>query len=74
MQYRYGNTVCISTQVGCAMGCAFCASTLEGKVRNLRPGEMLAEVLCVNKDAEQDGLEKGVEYCTHGKRRTLGQL
>ena len=58
MQYRYGNTVCISTQVGCAMGCAFCASTLEGKVRNLRPGEMLAEVLCVNKDAEQDGLEK----------------
>lgn len=58
MQYRYGNTVCISTQVGCAMGCAFCASTLEGKIRNLRPGEMLAEVLCVNKDAEQDGLEK----------------
>ena len=58
MQYRYGNTVCISTQVGCAMGCAFCASTLEGRVRNLRPGEMLAEVLCVNKDAEQDGLEK----------------
>ena len=37
MQYRHGNTVCISSQVGCRMGCAFCASTIGGKVRDLRP-------------------------------------
>ena len=40
MHYSYGNTACISTQVGCRMGCKFCASTLEGCVRDLRPGEM----------------------------------
>ncbi len=50
MRYRYGNTLCISTQVGCAMGCAFCASTLEGCVRNLTPGEMLSFVTCAQKD------------------------
>ena len=38
MRYRHGNTVCVSTQVGCRMGCAFCASTLGGKVRDLTPG------------------------------------
>lgn len=42
MRYSYGNTVCLSTQVGCNMGCKFCASTLEGCVRSLRPGEMLS--------------------------------
>lgn len=45
MQYHYGNTVCISTQVGCRQGCAFCASTIGGLVRNLTAGEMLDEVL-----------------------------
>lgn len=45
MRYRHGNTVCISSQVGCRMGCAFCASTLGGKVRNLTPSEMLDQVL-----------------------------
>ena len=45
MRYRYGNTVCISTEVGCRMGCAFCASTLGGLVRKLEPFEMLNEVL-----------------------------
>jgi len=45
MKYRHGNTVCISTQVGCRMGCAFCASTLGGLVRNLTPSEMLDEVI-----------------------------
>ena len=44
MRYRYGNTVCISSQVGCAQGCAFCASTIGGKVRDLTPSEMLDEV------------------------------
>ena len=41
MRYHYGNTVCISTEVGCAMGCAFCASTIGGLVRRLEPYEML---------------------------------
>ncbi len=58
MQYKYGNTVCISTQVGCAMGCTFCASTLGGKVRDLTPGEMLSEVLTVNRDAVKSGIGK----------------
>ena len=50
MRYRHGNTLCISTQVGCRMGCAFCASTLEGCVRNLTAGEMLGEVVAANAD------------------------
>lgn len=45
MRYKHGNTVCISSQVGCRMGCAFCASTLGGKVRDLAPSEMLEEVI-----------------------------
>lgn len=44
MEYHHGNSVCISTQVGCRMGCRFCASTLGGLVRNLSPGEMLEQV------------------------------
>ncbi|MCR5826513.1 MAG: 23S rRNA (adenine(2503)-C(2))-methyltransferase RlmN [Oscillospiraceae bacterium] len=45
MRYHHGNTVCISTQVGCRMGCRFCASTVAGKVRDLTPSEMLDQVL-----------------------------
>ena len=45
MRYKHGNTVCISTQVGCRQGCAFCASTIGGLVRNLEPSEILNEVL-----------------------------
>ncbi len=45
MSYRHGNTVCVSSQVGCRQGCAFCASTIGGLVRNLEPGEILDEVL-----------------------------
>ena len=48
MRYSYGNTLCASTQVGCAMGCAFCASTAGGLARNLTAGEIAAEVLSVN--------------------------
>lgn len=48
MRYQYGNTQCISTQVGCRMGCLFCASTLNGLIRNLTSGEILAQVLAVN--------------------------
>ena len=51
MRYRYGNTVCISTEVGCAMGCAFCASTIGGLVRRLEPCEMLDEVLFTQLDS-----------------------
>jgi len=51
MRYHYGNTVCISTEVGCAMGCAFCASTLGGLVRRLEPHEMLDQVLFTQLDS-----------------------
>ncbi len=50
MKYEYGNTVCISTQAGCRMGCRFCASTLEGVERNLTAGEMLSQVYEIQKD------------------------
>lgn len=48
MKYKYGNTQCVSTQVGCRMGCKFCASTLNGLVRNLTSGEILCQVLTAN--------------------------
>ncbi len=51
MRYHYGNTVCISTEVGCRMGCAFCASTLGGLVRRLEPNEMLEQVLFTQVDS-----------------------
>ena len=54
MQYHHGNTVCISSQVGCRMGCAFCASTIAGKVRDLTAAEMLDQVLFTQLDS---GLE-----------------
>ena len=47
MQYKHGNSVCISSQVGCRMGCRFCASTLDGLERNLRPSEMLDQVYAI---------------------------
>lgn len=48
MKYKYGNTLCVSSQVGCRMGCKFCASTLGGLVRNLSAGEILGQILAVN--------------------------
>ncbi len=51
MRYKHGNTVCISCQVGCRMGCAFCASTLGGKIRDLTPSEMLDQVLFTQLDS-----------------------
>jgi len=56
MRYKYGVSLCISTQVGCRMGCTFCASTLEGCVRNLTAGEMLGEILCANRYLEPEEL------------------
>ena len=51
MRYQHGNTVCISCQAGCRMGCAFCASTIAGKVRDLTPAEMLDQVLFTQIDS-----------------------
>ena len=48
MKYKYGNTLCVSTQVGCRMNCAFCASGLDGLIRNLTAGEILGQVIAVN--------------------------
>ena len=52
MQYKHGNTVCVSSQVGCRQGCAFCASTIGGLVRSLEPSEILDEVLFSQLDSE----------------------
>ena len=54
MRYHHGNTVCISSEVGCPMGCAFCASTIGGLVRKLSAGEMLDEVLFTQADSGQE--------------------
>lgn len=51
MRYRYGNTVCVSSQVGCRMGCAFCASTLGGKIRDLTAAEILDQVVFTEQDS-----------------------
>lgn len=50
MKYEHGNTICISSQVGCRMGCKFCASTIGGKVRDLTSGELLGQVIAAQKD------------------------
>lgn len=50
MRYKYGNTQCVSTQVGCRMGCKFCASTLGGRVRDLTAGEILGQILVINRE------------------------
>lgn len=50
MRYNHGNTICISSQVGCLMGCAFCASTIGGKVRDLRPSELLGQIIAAQND------------------------
>ena len=54
MRYHYGNTICISSEVGCRMGCKFCASTLAGKVRDLTPSEMLDQVLFTQLDSGRE--------------------
>lgn len=51
MRYKHGNTVCVSSQVGCNMGCVFCASALGGKIRNLTPAEILDQVIFTQKDS-----------------------
>ena len=51
MRYKHGNTICVSSEVGCRMGCAFCASTLGGLVRRLEPSEILDQVMFAQKDS-----------------------
>lgn len=50
MKYEHGNTICISSQVGCRMGCRFCASTIGGRVRDLTPGELLGQIIAAQAD------------------------
>jgi len=62
MRYSYGNAVCVSSQVGCNMACSFCSSGLLGKQRNLKPEEMMGQVLIINELLRQEG--KG-QHVTH---------
>ena len=52
MKYKYGRTICVSSQVGCKMGCSFCASGIAGFVRNLLPGEILSQIYTAEKDLD----------------------
>ncbi len=61
MKYKYGYTQCVSTQVGCRMGCKFCASTLGGLVRNLTAGEILSQILLVNALHKDENKGRGDE-------------
>ncbi len=54
MRYKHGNSVCVSTQVGCRMGCRFCASTIGGLVRCLRPSEILEQIMVCKRDLSED--------------------
>lgn len=51
MRYKHGNTLCISSQVGCRMGCKFCASTIGGRVRDLLPSELLGQIIAAERDS-----------------------
>ncbi|TCO74528.1 23S rRNA (adenine(2503)-C(2))-methyltransferase RlmN [Marinisporobacter balticus] len=53
MKYKHGNSICVSSQVGCKMGCKFCASTTDGVIRNLHAGEILDQVLVIQKDIRE---------------------
>ena len=65
MRYKHGNSVCISSQVGCRMGCRFCASTLDGLVRGLKPSEMLDQIYQIGKDIGER-ISNGVVMGTGG--------
>lgn len=60
MKYKYGYTICLSTQVGCRMGCKFCASTLNGLKRNLSAGEILGQALVINRDLGGSSKERKI--------------
>lgn len=60
MHYKHGSTLCVSTQVGCRMGCAFCASTIGGLVRHLEAGEILGQVIAANRDNKTEDQKRAV--------------
>lgn len=60
MRYHHGDTLCVSTQVGCRMGCAFCASTLDGRVRNLSAGEILGQVVAANRHIKKSDEDRRI--------------
>ncbi|MEG2453678.1 MAG: 23S rRNA (adenine(2503)-C(2))-methyltransferase RlmN [Clostridia bacterium] len=60
MQYKYGNTLCVSTQAGCRMNCTFCASGIDGLIRNLTPSEILGQVVVANRDNGGDLKQRAV--------------
>lgn len=60
MRYHHGDTLCVSTQVGCRMGCAFCASTLDGRVRDLTPGELLGQVAAANRHIQREDASRRI--------------
>jgi len=62
MRYDYGCAVCVSSQVGCNMGCSFCSSCLLGKQRNLKPEEMVGQILTINKLLEEEGKGQRVTH------------
>lgn len=75
MSYKYGNTQCVSTQVGCRMNCAFCASGLNGLIRNLTAGEILAQILVINARHGRNARKaRRHQRGAHGQRRTARQL
>ena len=53
MRYHHGNSVCISSQAGCRMGCRFCASTIDGLARNLLPSEMLEQIYAISRETKE---------------------
>ena len=61
MKYKYGFTQCVSTQVGCRMGCKFCASTLGGLIRNLTSGEILSQILVINALHKDEAVGQGAQ-------------
>ena len=61
MKYKYGFTQCVSTQVGCRMGCKFCASTLGGLIRNLTSGEILSQILVINALHKDEAIGQGAQ-------------
>jgi len=70
MVFDYGKSVCVSSQVGCNMGCAFCASGLTKKKRNLTTAEMVAQVMYVQKELDKKR-RASFSYCCYGNRRAV---
>ena len=62
MRYNYGNAVCVSSQVGCNMGCSFCSSGILGKQRNLEPHEMVGQILVIDKLLKEEGRGERVSH------------